>query len=110
MTALATTTPRRLVSNPKQSDRVVLGTSDPIVLPLFEMDRTLTHTVADLASNEAVRLRCDCRARTYQRSELAALVICDARLHLLGVNRELWCRDCGEPPFDGWIVAAVFGR
>src|SRR5215208_2929953 len=29
------------------------------------MDRTLTYTVGDLASDEAIRLRCDCRVRTF---------------------------------------------
>ena len=71
------------------------------------MDRTLTYTVGDLASDEAVRLRCDCRVRTYGRAELAALVGRDARLHVVGLHRELWCRECGEPPFIGWVVAAV---
>jgi hypothetical protein len=74
------------------------------------MDRTLTYTVTDLASDEAIRLRCDCRVRTYGRAELAALVGRDARLHLIGLNRELWCRECGEPPFIGWVTAAVPNR
>jgi hypothetical protein len=74
------------------------------------MDRTLTYTAADLASDEAVRLRCDCRVRTYQRSELAALVGRDARIHLVGLRRELWCRECGEPPFIGWVVSATPNR
>lgn len=74
------------------------------------MDRTFTYTVGDLASDEAIRLRCDCRARTYPRAELALLVGRDARLHLIGLRRELWCQDCGEPPFYGWVVAAVSDR
>ena len=65
------------------------------------MDRTLTYTVADLASDEAIRLRCDCRVRTFDRAELAALVGRDARLHVVGLHRELWCRECGELPFIG---------
>ena len=74
------------------------------------MDPSFTFTVGDLAFDEAVRLRCDCRARTYCRAELAALVGRDARLHLIGLRTELWCRDCGEPPFHGWVVAAVLHR
>ena len=74
------------------------------------MDRAYTYTVADLASDEEVRLRCDCRVRTYSRGELAALVGWDARLHLVGLHRPLWCGECGEPPFHGWIVSAVPSR
>jgi hypothetical protein len=75
------------------------------------MDPSFTYTVADLAADEVVRLRCDCRMRTYRRDELATLVGRDARLHLVGLNRELWCGRCGEPPFTGWVVAAaVVGR
>lgn len=61
------------------------------------MDSSFSYTVADLARDEAVRLRCDCRVWTYTRAELAALVGRDARLHLVGLNRELSCRACGEP-------------
>jgi hypothetical protein len=71
------------------------------------MDRTLNYTVGDLASDVVVRLRCDCRVRTYGRAELAALVGRDARLHLIGLRREMWCQRCGEPPFTGWVVTAV---
>ena len=74
------------------------------------MDPSFAYTVADLARDEAVRLRCDCRVRTYTRAELAALVGRDARLHLVGLNRALWCGDCGEPPFTGWVASAVAGR
>ncbi len=74
------------------------------------MDPSFTYTVADLARDESVRLRCDCRVRTYTRAELAALVGRDARLHLVGLRRALWCNRCGEPPFTGWIAAAVPGR
>ena len=74
------------------------------------MDPSFTYTVGDLARDESVWLRCDCRVRTYGRAELAALVGLDARLHLVGLNRVLWCRECGEPPFTGWVVAAVPGR
>lgn len=74
------------------------------------MDRTLTYTVGDLASDEAIRLRCDCRVRTYRRAELGALVGRDARLHLVGLNREIWCRECGEPPFTGWVISLIPGR
>ncbi len=73
------------------------------------MDASFTYTVADLASDEAVRLRCGCRTRTYTRAELAALVGPDTRLHLVGLHRELWCRECGEPPFTGWAVSAACG-
>jgi hypothetical protein len=71
------------------------------------MDPSLTYTVGDLARDAAVALRCDCRVRTYRRADLAALVGQDARLHLIGLRRELWCRDCGEPPFTGWVRAAA---
>ena len=74
------------------------------------MDASFTYTVADLAADEHVRLRCDCRARTYGRGELAALVGRDARLHLVGLNRVLWCGLCGEPPFSGWVASAVQSR
>jgi hypothetical protein len=74
------------------------------------MDPSFAYTVADLARDEGVRLRCDCRVRTYTRAELAALVGRDARLHLVGLDRALWCGECGEPPFTGWVVAAVPGR
>ena len=74
------------------------------------MDRSFTYTVADLALDESVKLRCDCRVRTYSRAELAALVGLDARLHLVGLHRAPWCGDCGEPPFTSWIVSAVPGR
>ena len=74
------------------------------------MDPSFTYTVADLARDESVRLRCDCRVRTFSRTELAALVGLDARLHLVGLRRALWCNRCGELPFTGWIAAAVPGR
>lgn len=74
------------------------------------MDPAFTYTVADLDSDEAIRLRCDCRVRTFSRAELAALVGRDARLHLVGLHRPLWCRSCGEPPFHGWVVSAVPSR
>jgi hypothetical protein len=74
------------------------------------MDPALTFTVADLALDEALRLPCACRHRTFSRDELAALVGRDARLHLIGLRRELWCPDCGEPPLTGSVVAAPRGR
>ena len=76
------------------------------------MDRAFTYTVADLARDESVALRCDCRVRAYSRAELAALVGLDARLHLMVLRRalSLWCAWCGEPPFHGWIASAVSGR
>jgi hypothetical protein len=66
----------------------------------------LTYTVADLAADQALRLPCACRVRTFGRAELVALVGPDARLHLIGLRRELWCQDCGEPPLQGWVVQA----
>jgi hypothetical protein len=77
---------------------------------LFSVDRTLTYTVADLALDEGLALRCDCRVRILGRAELATLVGRDARLHLIGLRRELWCEHCGEPPFHGWVTAAVPSR
>lgn len=70
------------------------------------MDPALTFTVGSLAPDEAVRLPCACRVRTFRRDALIALVGRDARLHLIGLHRELWCADCGEPPFHGWLVRA----
>jgi hypothetical protein len=88
-----------------------LGSHYEDVLVLFPaMDPSFTYTVGDLASDAAVRLRCDCRVRTYGRAELAALVGRDARLHLIGLRRELWCRECGEPPFHGWIASRLDGH
>jgi hypothetical protein len=49
-------------------------------------------------------LRCDRRAQGYSRAGLGALVGLGARLHLIGLHRELWCRKCGEPPFHGWVT------
>ena len=77
---------------------------------LFSVDRVLTFTVADLALDEGLALQCDCRVRILGRAELAALVGRGARLHLIGLRRELWCRDCGEPSFHGWVVTTVPGR
>ncbi len=74
------------------------------------MDASFTYTVSDLARGENARLRCHCRGRTYTRAELAALVGRDARLHLVGLHRTLWCGGCGEPPFTAWIASAVPGR
>jgi hypothetical protein len=68
------------------------------------MDPALGFTVADLADDQAVQLPCACRVRTFSRAELADLVGWDARLHVIGLRRELWCGDCGEPPFQGWVV------
>ena len=74
------------------------------------MDPSLTYTVGDLPLDADLALRCACRVRTYRRAELLALVSQDARLHLIGLRRELWCRDCGEPPFTGWATPAVPAR
>ena len=68
------------------------------------MDRAYTFTVGDLAADEALRLPCLCGARIYRRDELVALVGADARLHLIGLRRDLWCSSCGEPPFEGQVV------
>ena len=66
-----------------------------------------TYTVADLGRDESVALRCGSRVRTYSRAELAGLVGWDARLHLVGLRRALWCAECAEPPFTGWVVSKV---
>ena len=71
------------------------------------MDPALTFTVADLADDEAVQLPCACRVRTYRREELAALVGRDARLHLVGLNPELWRSECEEVPFHGMVVQVL---
>ena len=84
--------------------------SKPVFPICPAMDRALTLTVADLALDEGLALRCDCRVRILGRAELAALVGRDARLHLIGLRREMWCRDCGEPPFHGWVAAVASSR
>jgi hypothetical protein len=71
------------------------------------MDPAFSFTVADLAADQAVRLPCVCRIRTISRARLVALVGGDARLHLIGLHRELWCDACGEPPLQGWVVPAT---
>lgn len=68
------------------------------------MDPAFHFTVADLAADEAVQLPCACGVRMFGRNDLARLVGRDARLHLIGLRRELWCRDCGEAPFRGRAV------
>ena len=74
------------------------------------MDPALTFTVGDLAPDEALRLPCACRTRTLDRRRLVALLGADARLHLIGLRRELWCADCGEPPLQGWVVRTAPAR
>lgn len=74
------------------------------------MDPAFTYTVADLAPDEALQLPCACRTRIFTRAELLALVGADARLHLIGLHREVWCRDCGEPPMAGRVVPAALSR
>jgi hypothetical protein len=61
-------------------------------------------TVADLALDEAVALRCGCRVRTFSRQDLISLVGRDARLGMIGLRPELRCMECGEPSFEGWAV------
>ena len=74
------------------------------------MDRAYTFTVGDLAEDEALRLPCFCGVRIYRRDELVALVGADARLHLIGLRRELWRSSCGEPPFEGQVVVVDGAR
>ena len=54
------------------------------------MGRTLTFTVADLAPDEGLALRCNCRVRILGRAELAVLVGRDARLRLLSLTESLY--------------------
>lgn len=61
-------------------------------------------TVADLAHDQALRLPCACRVRTFTRRDLVALVGRDVRLHLIGLRRELWYGACSEPPLTGWVI------
>ena len=68
------------------------------------MDPAPPFTVAYLARDDAVRLPCACRVRTVERRELVRLVGKGERLHLIGLRRELWCAECGEPPLEGWVV------
>jgi hypothetical protein len=65
------------------------------------VDPGLTYTVADLAPDEAIEPRCACRVRAFRAAELAAMVGPGTRLHLIGLERELWCRECGEAPLEG---------
>jgi hypothetical protein len=74
------------------------------------MDPAFTLTVADLAADQAVQLPCACGVRTFTRGELAARVGLDARLHLIGLRRELWCRSCGEAPFHGRVLTGEPAR
>ena len=74
------------------------------------MDPAFAFTVADLALDEAVRFSCACQVRTFTRGDLAALVGRDARLHLIGLQRELWCQACGEVPLQGWVVSLPTSR
>jgi hypothetical protein len=67
-------------------------------------DPAFGFTVEDLARDQALRLLCACRVRTFSRRDLVALVGRDARLHLIGLRRELWCTDCHEPPLTGWVI------
>jgi hypothetical protein len=71
---------------------------------MVDMDPAFTFTVGDLAADQALRLPCACRVRTFQRRALIALVGRDTRLHLIGLRQEVWCSDCGEPPLQGWVV------
>jgi hypothetical protein len=68
------------------------------------MDPAFKFTVDDLALDHALKLPCACRVRTVHRRTLIDLVGRDARLHLIGLRRELWCAECGEPPLEGWVV------
>jgi hypothetical protein len=74
------------------------------------VDAALTYTVGDLAPDEALRLPCACRTRTLARAELVRLVGRDARLHLIGLRRELWCAECEEPPLQGWVIRTPAAR
>lgn len=74
------------------------------------MDPAFAFTVADLAPDEALQFSCGCQVRTFTRADLAALVGQDARLHLIGLRRELWCQACGEVPFQGWVVSTQPSR
>jgi hypothetical protein len=67
-------------------------------------DLAFGFTVEDLARDQALRLPCACRVRTFNRRDLVALVGRDVRLHLIGLRRELWCGDCHEPPLTGWVI------
>lgn len=81
-----------------------IGKFRPNVLVLFPiMDRAFSYTVADLARDEVVALECSCRVRSYSRAELMARVGADARLHLIGMRRELRCAECGDAAFRGWL-------
>jgi hypothetical protein len=61
-------------------------------------------TVADLASDEGLVLRCYCMERPLLRADLIRLVGSDARLHMLGLRPELRCGHCGDPPMTGRVM------
>ena len=67
-------------------------------------DPAFGFTVKNLAHDQALRLPCACRVRTFSRRDLVALVGRDVRLHLIGLRRELWCGECREPPLTGWVI------
>ncbi|MGG5824008.1 hypothetical protein [Falsiroseomonas sp. HW251] len=71
------------------------------------MDAALNYTVADLARDEMVGLRRECRTRMLSRAELAKRVGLGARLPGIGLRRELWCGDCGEPAFEGTVLSTT---
>jgi uncharacterized protein with PIN domain len=70
------------------------------------MGAARVYRVDDLADDQAICLRCECRMRTFTRTEPAKLVGRDARLYGIGLRRELWCSDCREPWWEGWVVSA----
>jgi uncharacterized protein with PIN domain len=72
-------------------------------LPIYA---TLVYRVDDLADDQAICLRCECRMRAITRSELSTLVGRDERLSGIGLRPELWCRECDEPCWEGWVVSA----
>lgn len=73
-------------------------------------DPAFGFTVEDLACDQALRLPCACRVRTFSRRDLMALVGRDVRLHLIGLRRELWCGKCCEPPLTGWVIYQPAGE
>jgi hypothetical protein len=63
-----------------------------------------TFAVDHLSSDQALRLPCACRIRTFRCWTLISLAGRDAWLHLIGLCRQPWCTEGGEPPFAGWVV------
>jgi hypothetical protein len=73
------------------------------------MSLFFTAAIEEFALNNEMRLRRHRLARAHCRAE-GVPAIHNLRLHLLDLNRVLWCRECGEPPFHGWVTTVISSR